>query len=1335
MGATYTRQSSFTDGDVITADLFNNEYDQLLAAFASSSGHTHDGTAAEGGPITKLLGTSITIGDATSGTDITVTFDGESNDGVLKWMEDEDYFEFSDDLLIASTEKIQFRDTAIYIQSSADGQLDLVADTEIQIAATTIDINGLVDISGNLSVGGNLDVTGTIDFSDSNITNAGSIGLDSIFGDADSNTSITFSGSDVITVATGGSTAFTVNADQSVTFSGNVIIGSANIAEAELEILDGATVTTTELNIIDGDTSASATTVVDADRVVFNDAGTMKQVAVTDLAAYFDDEITAMPNLVTTAATTVGALNSGSITSGFGTIDTGSSAITTTGLISGGSLDIDDVLINGTTIGHTDDTDLITLANGVVTVAGEVSMTTLDIGGTNVTSTATELNLLDGVSGLVQADFTKLAAVDSTAAELNIVDGGTSATSTTVADADRVVMNDNGTMVQVAVTDLAAYFDDEITAMPNLVTTAATSVGALNSGSITSGFGTIDTGSSNITTTGVGSFGSLDISGDIDVDGTTNLDVVDIDGALTQDGGAVFNEASADVDFRVESNGNANMLFVDGGNNRVGVGTSSPSNLFHIKDSTADSIEMKITNTNADAVGANIHLEKDSASPADNDFCGEITFVGSNDNNQQPSFGSISVQMADVSDGSEDGVMLFKTNVAGTFAERMRISGGNVGIGTSSPSKRVHLHASNDSASLRLENTANDKVFDITPSKPGVANSGLSIHNVTDDRIDLHVDNSGNIIIGSSGGTLQTATAGTSNFRAGVNAGNSIQSGGNFNTVLGDEAGTAITTGDDNVAVGYAAGDAMTTGSYNAIVGKNSGGAITTGVENVSVGWNSLDALTEGGQNVALGASALGSDTLGSRSVAVGYQALTTQNFTTATDAHNTAVGYKAGEAVTTGANNTIIGANTGIALTSGSNNNLIGGLAGDALTTGHSNNIMGVSCGTALTDADYNVAIGQQALNSDTLGSQTVAIGSFALSAQNYTTATNSLNTAVGYAAGAAINGSAAGAGDQNTLIGGLTGDALTIGRRNAAIGVVALSADTAGSLSVAMGYGALNAQNFSTATDTYNTAIGPLAGAAVTTGKMNTFMGGNTGYFVTTGKVNTFIGTAVGPACTIGTHNTGVGGGEIGVSPGALDGVTEGDNNSALGHSAGSSITTGSNNLMLGHDAGVTGSPGGNITTASNEIGLGDENISAANIQVDWTVASDQRDKTDFTALDLGLDFVKALAPVTYKWDKRSKYGDKTADDYDLNAQTPDGTHKEDWLDIGFKAQEVQALEEAAGYTTAAKKNLTVSTSGDGKQMGLQYSKFVPILVKAIQEQNALIEALTARVATLEG
>jgi len=77
----------------------------------------------------------------------------------------------------------------------------------------------------------------------------------------------------------------------------------------------------------------------------------------------------------------------------------------------------------------------------------------------------------------------------------------------------------------------------------------------------------------------------------------------------------------------------------------------------------------------------------------------------------------------------------------------------NIGIGTSSPSKKAHLYASNDAASLRLENTANSKVWDITPARPGVANTGLSIYNVTDDRVDLHVDNSGNVGIGTSNPT------------------------------------------------------------------------------------------------------------------------------------------------------------------------------------------------------------------------------------------------------------------------------------------------------------------------------------------------------------------------------------------------------------------------------------------------------------------------------------------------------------------------------------------------------------------------------------------------------
>jgi len=278
MGATYTRQSTYNDGDTITADHTNDEFDQLLAAFAASTGHTHDGTAGEGGPITKLATTSITIGDGTSGTDISVNFDGESNDGLFKWMEDEDYFEFSDDLLIASTEKIQFRDTAIYLNSSTDGQLDIVADTEIQIAATTIDMNGNVDISGTLTV------AGALDFGDAALSNVGALQLDSIAGDADTNTSITFSGSDVITFTNGGETQLTFNNGSILpTTDNDVDLGSSSLefkdlyldgtafvdaisvngtaissTAAELNILDGVTATTTELNLIAGVTATTA---------------------------------------------------------------------------------------------------------------------------------------------------------------------------------------------------------------------------------------------------------------------------------------------------------------------------------------------------------------------------------------------------------------------------------------------------------------------------------------------------------------------------------------------------------------------------------------------------------------------------------------------------------------------------------------------------------------------------------------------------------------------------------------------------------------------------------------------------------------------------------------------------------------------------------------------------------------------------------------------------------------------------------------------------------------------------------------------------------------------
>ena len=283
MGATYTRQSTITDGAVIEASHFNNEFDQLLAFAASSTGHTHDGTSAEGGPITKLLGNTLTFGAGTAGTDIAITFDGESNDGVMKWMEDEDYFEFSDDLLVASTEKLQFRDTAIYINSSADGQLDLVADTEIQIAATTIDINGAVALNGaitgatNITLSGELDAA-TLDISgDADIDGTLETDALSINGTTVTSTAAELNLVDGITAGTV-SASLAVIADsnkdisgfRNVTLTGELdaatldISGNADIdGTLETDALSIAsttiTATGTELNYVDGVTSAIQT--------------------------------------------------------------------------------------------------------------------------------------------------------------------------------------------------------------------------------------------------------------------------------------------------------------------------------------------------------------------------------------------------------------------------------------------------------------------------------------------------------------------------------------------------------------------------------------------------------------------------------------------------------------------------------------------------------------------------------------------------------------------------------------------------------------------------------------------------------------------------------------------------------------------------------------------------------------------------------------------------------------------------------------------------------------------------------------------------------------------
>ena len=143
------------------------------------------------------------------------------------------------------------------------------------ITALTLDMSeaGAATFNGNVTVGGDLDVTGSLDLSDANLTNVGSISLDSISGDGDTDTSITFSGSNVITVANGGTGQVTFN-DGSISpvSDSDVDLGTTSLRFKDIYI-DSATVTgevtatgfTGTLDGILGSGTAAAATVTTLD--------------------------------------------------------------------------------------------------------------------------------------------------------------------------------------------------------------------------------------------------------------------------------------------------------------------------------------------------------------------------------------------------------------------------------------------------------------------------------------------------------------------------------------------------------------------------------------------------------------------------------------------------------------------------------------------------------------------------------------------------------------------------------------------------------------------------------------------------------------------------------------------------------------------------------------------------------------------------------------------------------------------------------------------------------------------------------------------------------------
>ena len=212
-------KDAYFDGTVTT--------DALVADTADINGGTVDGATIGANSATTIVGTTITantafVPDASDGAalgtnalefsdlylaDGAVVYFGDDQDVSLTHVADTG-------LLLNSTMALQFNDASQYINAPSATVLDINATDEIELNATLVDINANVEVSGTLTV------AGAVDFGDAALSNVGAVQLDSIAGDGDTNTSLTFSGSDVITIAAGG--------DNQVTFTNGAIVPSTD---------------------------------------------------------------------------------------------------------------------------------------------------------------------------------------------------------------------------------------------------------------------------------------------------------------------------------------------------------------------------------------------------------------------------------------------------------------------------------------------------------------------------------------------------------------------------------------------------------------------------------------------------------------------------------------------------------------------------------------------------------------------------------------------------------------------------------------------------------------------------------------------------------------------------------------------------------------------------------------------------------------------------------------------------------------------------------------------------------------------------------------------------
>jgi hypothetical protein len=303
---------------------------------------------------------------------------------------------------------------------------------------------------------------------------------------------------------------------------------------------------------------------------------------------------------------------------------------------------------------------------------------------------------------------------------------------------------------------------------------------------------------------------------------------------------------------------------------------------------------------------------------------------------------------------------------------------------------------------------------------------------------------------------------------------------------------------------------------------------------------------------------------------------------------------------------------------------------------------------------------------------------------------------------------------GNTNTGFGMYMLNSNTTGINNTANGYQSLYSNTTGNANTAIGFTALAFNN----TGFFNTANGHQALYSNTIGENNTSFGKEALYSNISGNSNTALGNYALHENTTANYNVAVG-------RDALYNITTGGYNTAIGYRAGFNLSNGTvyNTTSIGYLSGQS-------SQTSNHITIGNGAVTSIGGIVGWTNFSDKRMKTNIQENVPGLNFIKLLKPVTYNFDATKQFALTHKGKKD---DTPDYPNKKDIEKIkfsGFLAQDVEAAAKSIGYDFSG-----VDAPKDANGIyGLRYAEFVVPMVKAIQEQQAIIEKLEAKIKELE-